>query len=135
MIRVLKPGGFAVAMRVGETDGLELRRLFGQEKLVAKMDGLIAKGERHSKHIIERWYEAGFKNIESSEYEYDIHFDKLEDLAKYLSRIPIVPEFDMETTAHVELLKTYADTHTHPETGSIILHRHRYIIKGFKPQL
>ena len=133
MMRVLKPGGFAIAMRVGETDGLELRRLFGQKELVAKMDGLIVQGERHSKHIVDRWNEAGFKNVECSEHEYDMHFDKLEDLAKYLSRIPIVPEFDMETSSQMELLKQYAEKHTHPETGAVILHRHRYLIKGIKP--
>lgn len=132
IMRVLKPGGLALCMRVGETDALELRSLFGQTGLVKKMELFIARAEPHSRHIVEQWKEAGFLEVESTEHEYDMHFVTMTDLAKYLSRIPIIPEFDMENNEHMQKLEEYANQNTHQETGTVILHRHRNIIKGLK---
>jgi len=132
MMRVLKSGGLALCMRVGETDALELRKMFGQAGLVEKMGRYIARAEPHSRHIAEQWKETGFLEVKSTEHEYDIHFETVADLAKYLSRIPIVPEFDMENNEHMQTLQEYAKQSTHQETGAVILHRHRNIIKGLK---
>lgn len=135
MMRVLKPGGEAFSMRVGETDALVLRKLFGQKDLVEKMEGYIARGESHSVHITEQWKKEGFVNVERTEYEYDMHFETVVDLAKYLSRIPIIPEFDMENHDYMQKLNEYSQQNIHPETGAVILHRHRNIIKGVKARL
>lgn len=132
MMRVLRPGGQAFAMRVGETDALALRKLFGQKDLVKKMEGYVARGEPHSVHIAEQWKEVGFLSVERAEYEYDMHFESVIDLAKYLSRIPIIPEFDMANFEHMQKLNEYSQQNIHLETGAIILHRHRNIIKGVK---
>lgn len=132
MMRVLKPAGLALCMRVGETDALELRRLFGQTGLVEKMGSYIARAEPHSRHIAKQWKELGFIEVESTEYEYDMYFETATELAKYLSRIPIIPEFDMENDEHIQKLQEYAKQNTDQESGAAILHRHRNIIKGFK---
>lgn len=91
MFRILKPGSFALCMRVGETDSLDLRKQFGQEATVKKMQDYIDRGERHSQHIVEEWKAVGFTNVTCTEHEYDMHFESLGELARYLSRIPIVP--------------------------------------------
>ena len=132
MIRVLKPGGLALCMRVGESDALELRGAFGQTSLIEKMGHYIARAEPHSRHIAEQWREAGLLEVESTEHEYDMHFETATDLAKYLSRVPVIPEFDMENNEHMQKLQEYAKQNTHPETGAAILHRHRNIIRGIK---
>ena len=132
MMRVLKSGGFAISMRVGETDALELRRLFGQAGLVKKIDGYIARAEPHSQHLVEQWKESGFVRVESTEHEYDMYLETATDLAKYLSRVPIIPEFDMENSKHMQKLQEYAMQNTDQKSGATILHRHRNIIKGFK---
>lgn len=132
MIRVLKPRGLAFCMRVGETDALELRRLFGQVDLVKKMEGYMARGEPHSRHIAEEWREVGFEEVKSAEFEYDMHFKSALELAKYLSRIPIIPEFDIHNPQHMLMLQHYAVQNTDVESGAVILHRHRSIITGSK---
>ncbi len=132
ILRILKSGGLALCMRVGETDALELRKLFGQTGLVEKMERYIARAEPHSQHIAEQWKELGFIDVESTEYEYDMYFDTVSELAKYLSRIPIIPEFDMENSGHMQKLQEYAEQYSDQETSAVILHRHRNIIKGSK---
>lgn len=133
MMRVLKPGGLALCMRVGEYDAFKLREIFGQKGLIEKMGGYIAKGEPHSRHIAEQWGQTGFLEVTSSEYEYDMHCETITDLVKYLSRIPIIPEFDLGNNEHMRKLQEYAQQSIHPETSAVILHRHRYIIEGVKP--
>ena len=133
ILRVLKPKGLATCMRVGEHDAFRLREVFEQQGLVNKMRQYIARGEAHSQHIVEQWKQIGFTEVESSEYEYDMHFRTMTDLAKYLSRIPIIPEFDTDNVDHIDKLHKYAEQSTHLETKTIVLHRHRYIIIGVKP--
>lgn len=133
MFRVLKPKGFALCMRIGEYDALDLRDLFEQEEIVSKMKGYIDRCEHHSKHKVDEWREAGFVKVKSQEYEYDMHFETIVELAKYLSRIPIIPEFDMEKVKHMKLLKEYAAGHKGDKSKEVVLHRHRYIVEGFKP--
>jgi len=132
MMRILKPGGLALCMRVGETDALELRRLFGQTGLVDKMGRYIAQAEPHSRHIAEQWKELGFVEVESTEHEYDMYFESVVELAKYLSRIPIILEFDMENNEHMQKLQKYAKENTDQQSGAAVLHRHRNITKGSK---
>ncbi len=133
MKRVLKPGGLALCMRVGETDALELRGAFGQRQMVTKMQGYVRRGERHSQHIVDEWKKNGFTKLQCKEYEYEMIFRSTDDLAKYLSRIPIVPEFNEHNPAHMKKLSGYVERTAATNQGRVILPRHRYIIEGYKP--
>lgn len=127
MLRILRPQGLAICMRVGENDAYRLREIFKQQNLVEKMRQYIEWGEPHSRHIVEQWKQIGFTEVSSGEYEYDMHFETTGDLANYLSRVPIIPEFDANDANHMHKLREYAEQHTHPQMTTVVLHRHRYI--------
>jgi ubiquinone/menaquinone biosynthesis C-methylase UbiE len=125
MLRVLKPKGLALCMRVGEHDAFNLRGTFEQQGLVNKMRQYIDRAEHHSQHIVEQWNQVGFINVNSSEHEYDMHFRTTADLSNYLSRIPIIPEFDSNNVYHMHKLQKYVEQNINLQTRTII-------VKGYK---
>lgn len=132
MYRVLKSKRLAFCMRVGETDAIKLRDVFDQKKTVSKMNKYIKKSIHYSKHKIDEWKKVGFIKVRSTEYEYDMYFKSLNDLAKYLSRIPIIPEFNINNPNHMLKLNEYVKKSLGFKGGRAMLHRHRYIIQGYK---
>ncbi|MGZ9585820.1 class I SAM-dependent methyltransferase [Paenibacillus marinisediminis] len=84
--RVLVDGGVFLTQQVSEHDKLNLVQAFGRRRITVE-DGALMK-----KYMIEL-HEAGFREIQSYEYDAAEYYETYEDLLFLLKHTPIVPDF------------------------------------------
>ncbi|MGO1058343.1 class I SAM-dependent methyltransferase [Planococcus sp. FY231025] len=85
--RVLKPGGVLLTQQVGEADKANLKEAFGRGQAFDERDGSLK--ERYETEL----EAAGFKKVESFEYDEAEYYHSPEDLLFLLRHTPIIPDF------------------------------------------
>jgi len=121
---MLKPGGYFLAIDIGEKDTKPLKEIFGRGQNYGNWDFSAMENEKKSAE------EAGFKVIYNSDFHYHEYYLSYEDLDTFLQGVPIFEDFDSEKdkkflTEYVEKYQT--------EKG-IDLPRHRFVIVCQKPR-
>lgn len=85
--RVLKPGGVLLTQQVAEADKADVKEAFGRGQAFGVQDGSLKK--RYETEL----EAAGFKHVESFEYDAAEYYRRPEDLLFLLRHTPIIPDF------------------------------------------
>ncbi len=87
VVNVLKKGGLFLTQQVSEFDKLNLKAAFGRGQSFGEKEGSLK--ERY----INELEEAGFSDVQSTEYNATEYYHRPEDLIFLLTHTPIIPEF------------------------------------------
>jgi SAM-dependent methyltransferase len=85
--RVLKKGGHFLTQQVSEADKLNLKNAFRRGQSFGEADGTLKD------RYVSELKEAGFRIVESSEYDAIDYYGRPEDLLFLLKHTPIIPNF------------------------------------------
>lgn len=85
--RVLKPGGVLLTQQVAEADKANVKEAFGRGQAYGERNGSLK--DRYETEL----RAAGFKQVESFEYDAAEYYRRPEDLLFLLRHTPIIPDF------------------------------------------
>lgn len=120
--RMLKPGGYFLAIEIGEKDTKPLKEIFGRGQNYGHWNFSAMELE------IKNAEEAGFKVIFCKEYHYNEYYLSQKDLDIFLQGVPIFEDYD--SIKDKEYLKKYVEKFQ-TEKG-IYLPRHRIVLVAKK---
>ncbi len=98
--KVLKSGGVFLTQQVSEADKLNIKEAFGRGQSYGQQDGTLKE------KYIRELKEAGFRHIQSFEYDAAEYFERPEDLIFLLKHTPIIPDFGQDKQ-DFEILKDF----------------------------
>jgi SAM-dependent methyltransferase len=121
--RILKAGGHALHIGIGEKDAWELKRIFGRGQ------GFWEWKTSALEQAVERLQQSGFNVVYGQEFLYDEYYASYHDLDLFLQSVPIFEDFDSEQDkarleAYVAAFQTDRGIH---------LPRHRFVVVALKP--
>lgn len=87
-VRVIKREGYFFTQQVSEADKLNLKRAFHRGQAFGEVDGTLKN------RYVSELKEAGFRKVESFDYDAVEYYERPEDLLFLLKHTPIIPYFD-----------------------------------------
>lgn len=102
VVKVLVDNGIFLTQQVSENDKFNMKQAFGRGQASGVVDGTLKN------RYIEELNEAGFKDIQSFEYDATEYFETYEDLVFLLKHTPIIPNFG-KYNHDFEILQTFID--------------------------
>lgn len=121
--KMLKPGGYSLAIDIGEKDTKPLKEIFGRGQNYGHWNFSAMENEKKDAE------EAGFKIIYCQEFYYNEYYFSYQDLDTFLQGVPIFEDFDSEKDK--KLLEEYVKKYQTDK--GINLPRHRFVLVAQKP--
>ncbi|PWV99641.1 methyltransferase family protein [Paenibacillus cellulosilyticus] len=104
--RVLAAGGFFLTQQVSEGDKMNLKQAFSRGQAFGIPDGTLLKQYQSELR------EAGFRSVQSFEYDAAEYYHSAEDLLFLLKHTPIIPNFGHDVHDFAVLEQFIADNRT-----------------------
>lgn len=122
-VRVLKSGGLFLTQQVSEGDKLNLKHAFRRGQSYGEVDGTLKN------RYVSELKEAGFRIVESFDYDAIDYYGRTEDILFLLKHTPIIPNFG-QSDHDFQVLKEFIETNR--TTKGIRTNSKRFMIVATK---